>query len=56
MESVTRHYKVPEERQHRGKGISRGFTKEAAAEVVFEGQKTFPQEEVEASEKESCPR
>lgn len=54
MESVTRHYKVPEERQHIGKG--RGFTKEAAAEVVFEGKKIFPQEEVEASEKEICSR
>ena len=56
MGSVTRHYKVPEERKHIGKGISKGFTKEAAAEVVFEGQKIFPQEEVEASEKASCSR
>lgn len=39
VESVTRCYKGLVERGHLWDGISKGFMKEAVADVVFEGQK-----------------
>lgn len=44
------------ERDDKWEGTSEGFTKKAATEVVFEGPKILPPEEVKTGEKGSCSR